>query len=305
MKSKNGNKKKVEKAKKVETVEVVEKSNTLTNVIVSIISLLALGIIFYIIYINFIKVNNVDIKGSELSAEDVYKLGKEKYDFISSKKSSYDDSLILYKASNVDIYNIDNKDLLLIAYSSLSKEDKNIKGTSLNECFLNNKKYTYDTYPDTCQSESFDKNILQEQITNHFDSKTKIKFEEFNPSGSMTCVFNNKYKCYLNQNDVKLQDHLTLTYYSSSELNNNRLSVYSYVLSIRKVGSNTGIFSDVLGINKIDSYENYMSLTKDILDSQNTEKLFEKYKDKLIKYRATFLLENNNFVFYSNEIVSN
>ena len=283
----------------------LNKSSNFVNIITFIIAIALIAYLAYFGYNKFIKINDVKQNNGDLQSSDVYSLGKEKYTFISSKRDEYDNSLIFYKDVNLNINNIGNKDILNVAYSNLSKEDKNVNGSASYDCFLNNGTYTLDNYPDSCQSESFDKSVLEEQVINIFSRNINVEYTNFNPTGSMSCYFDNSYKCYLNQNEVNTEKFLTLTSYAYAEYLNDRLFVYSYLLAVKIYGSDAGIYSDIKATDKIDSYENYLSLTNGVITDETTSKLVDKYKDKISKYKAIFINENGKYVFYSNEKVSN
>jgi len=283
----------------------MEKKNIIFNIITTIITIIIIiGLIFFV-YNNFLKINSVNIDNiSNLSSGDVYTLGKNKYSSLVNKNNIYTNGNIFFKNSNVDINNISNQDILYIAYSNLSLEDKNISGSASDDCFLNNNVYTKETYPSTCSIEKFDKKILEEQVNNFFSSNIKVEYTDFRPSASQICYLEDTYTCYLSSENVDFQNYLTLTSYSSAELEDNKLFVYSYLITIRKVGMESGIYSDANASNKIDDISSYYNITNDYITDDNTAKLINNYKDKISKYKSTFVLENNNYVWYSTEKVS-
>lgn len=281
------------------------KNEKLSTILLTIIILLIMGVLLFLGYKFFF---NVDISNSkDLAPIKTEEIGKEKYQFLYAKHSALNNEFIFFKNNDVNINNINNQDVLMVLYSMLSKDDKNINGEVNNDCYLDNNIYNKDNYPSSCYNESFDKRVLEEQYKNYFSQSLKVNYTDFFSSGSQECfIFDNIYKCYLNRGNLTINNYLTLMDYDYAMMNNDDLEVYSYLLTIRDSYDKDyemGIYSDSLATNRIDDLTYYNNEINGVIDSSNTKKIIEKYRSKITKYKSTFVKENKNYVWKSTEIV--
>ena len=281
-----------------------------SNFIGIIISLVIVGGLVFVFFKYFLNVDNVNKPNNQtikLTDEEINKLGKEKFQMLYSKHNYLTNNFIFFKDNNVDINNIDGQDILSSLYTFLSKEDKNITGTFNENCFLNKGIYTKDNYPDSCPMETFDKSLLEEQYYNNFDGALKINYKDFYSSSNQECfLMQSTYKCYLNSVDIISQDYLTITDYDSAKIVDNKLEVYSYLLTIRKNKSDeyqAGIYSNSSATKYIDDLSYFNGEVGDSISNQTTQELIKKYSDKITKYKSTFIKSNNNYVWHSTEII--
>ena len=282
----------------------------LSNIISVIISIAIVGILGFIVYKNFIKINdnsnnNYGNTGTNnsLNDKDINKIGFEKYNLLYSKENIADKSFIFFKDNDVNSDNLSNQDKLYLLYSFLSDEDKNKTGNYDENCFLDKGVYTRDNYPDSCSKETFDKNILAERNSYYLDN-VSVNYEDFNATSVLKCyIDSSKYNCYLNKTNLIIPKYLTIMKYDSSTLNNNTLEVFNYLLTVRKNNDSTykkGIYSNSSATNKIDD------LTTEIGDEINQElvdNLINQYKDKITKYKSTFVKVDNRYLWQKTEIV--
>ncbi|MBR1417291.1 MAG: hypothetical protein IJ572_05735 [Bacilli bacterium] len=280
-----------------------------TNIISTIVTLIiVIVLVFFLIKLLIPnQKDNVNENNLNLSVQEINKLGKEKFNFLNSKHTVLTNNLIFFSNNNIDINSIKNDDILYIAYSMLSLEDKNITGTSDSDCFLELGYYTKDNYPDKCSKERFDKNLLEEQINLNFSNNIKVNYQDFKSSGNQICLINsNEYNCYLQRFDLKLADYLTITNYDYAVLKDDLLEVYSSLLTIRRKDNDVlseGVYKDSLATIKIDDLSYYNSTTNDIINNETTNLLINKYKEQATKYKSIFKKQNSNYVWVSTELI--
>ena len=254
--------------------------------------------VFFLSYSFNMKNLNIN---KTLNSSDLNKLAKEKFTSISSKRDLATNELIFFNENNIDINNISKENMLYIAYTLISKEDTLKTGEVLDDCFEENK----DNYPEKCYLEVIDKNLLDEQIRNYFSSNISISYNDFNISANQTCYFkDNIYNCYLNRNNVTINDYKIVNVYDSYEYEDNKLIVYSYLLTIRDNGNKLkedGIYSDSKATNLIDNLDYYNNTLNKQISGDNANKIVEHYKDQISKYKTIFVKENDNFVWLSTE----
>ena len=282
----------------------MEKDNKVGNII---ITLIVLAVIVAAVYCGYKFLFNVDENSSNLNPVKIEDVGKEKFSFLYSKHNVYNNDFIFFKNNDVNINNIDNQDVLMTLYTMLSKEDKNRSGEANNECFLDKGNYTKDNYPSTCYKETFDKSILEEQFNNYFSPNLKVKYTNFLSSGNQECYIDNStYNCYLKRNNVSIREYVTVMDYDYSILNDDKLEIYSYLLTIRSSKYNNyleGIYSDSEATKYIDNLSYYNTELNGIIDSSTTKRIIEKYRSKISKYKSTFIKNNKNYVWVSTELV--
>ena len=242
----------------------------------------------------------------ELSTSDISKLALDKYNSINNVRNLENNELIFFNDMFIDVNTISNEDVLYIAYSLLSKEDKKISGTIDDKCYLSNE-VSIDNYPSDCYLEVINKSLLEEQIRNYFSSSINISYNTFNISSNQTCyLIENDYKCYLNRNSASVNDYYHIGEYDSYELENDYLVVYSYLLTVRKKDDaiyKEGIYSDSKATKYIDNLVFFQTNTNRTFDSDTSKKLIDNYKDKISKYKSIFVKENNNYVWLSTQLV--
>lgn len=279
------------------------------NNISLVIALIILGIIGFFVYKNFISVDSEAKPNSniKMSNDDLYKLGKEKFQMLYSKHKYNTNEFIFFKDEDVTINNLENQDALSCLYTFLSNEDKNKTGSVLNDCFLDKGVYTKENYPNNCLKENFDKSLLEEQYYNNFDSSLKVDYNDFFATNSQKCfITGTTYNCYLNNSDVSLLKYVTITNYDKAEINDNKLDVYSYLLTIRKSDNENyeaGVYSNASATNKIDDLSFFNGNVGDSISTKMVDDLINYYKDKITKYKSTFIKSNNNYVWQSTTII--
>ena len=234
------------------------------------------------------------------------KLAQDKYYSISSMRNILTNDLIFFSDKSVDVNNIDMDKLLYVAYFNINSEDRVTKGTVSDDCYLSDN-LTKDNYPDKCFIEIVDKNILDEQIRIFFSSKANISYNDFIISSNQKCSFkDNIYSCYLDRSPLKMNNYNTISKYDSYEYVDDKLIVYSYLLSIRDSYDKNyemGIYSDSKATLKIDDLNYYENDIHKTITQETVAKLIEHYKDNISKYKSTFVKENNNYVWYSTELI--
>ena len=275
-----------------------EQHNNMFSFAIAIVVVLVC--VFFLSYSFQMKNNNYN---KSLNKNDLNKLAQEKFTSISNKRDLASNELIFFNENSLDINNISKENILYIAYTLISKEDTIKSGEVLDECFGLDK----DNYPEKCYLEVIDKNLLDEQIRNYFSSNINVSYNEFNISANQTCYFkDNIYNCYLNRNPVTINDYKVVNVYDSYEYNDNKLEVYSYLLTIRDTNSKLkedGIFSDSKATKLIDNLDYYTNTLNKQITGDNAKKLVDHYKDDISKYKSTFVKENDNYVWLSTEKV--
>ena len=238
-----------------------------------------------------------------MNNEEIKEYGRDKFYFINSINNINTNQLVFFTDRNLTYKDLSNNDKLSIGYNLISIEDRNQKGKTTDECF------NASDYPSDCFSEKFDKNILLEQLRNVFGKSIDITYMDFKPSVNVSCYLKeNSYECRLNRGELVLSNLQQITMYSSSEIKNNQLIVYSYILSV-KAGTSfeeeeKGVYSDALGQNKIDDLNYYNQLFGDSISQEDKNKLINHYIDKATKYKSTFDRNGNDYVWISTEIES-
>ena len=277
------------------------KKNKYFNILIGLIVVVALVAISYFVYRIFSI--SPDQEPNVITENDIIKMGMDKFELLSSKTNIYDNKPIFFTNEDLNINNISNQDILNIAYSRMSQEDKNGVGEVKDYCFDK----SLDLYTDDCYKETFDKSLLQEQIKYFFSGDIKYNFENFNTSGNLLCTINNDtYTCTLNKNPFYNDYILTVRMFDSVKKNGDYLEVYSYLITIvRKPINNkeSGIYSDANSTNKIDDITFFDENVNDNLNKDNYKKLINKYKDKATKYKSTFKSFEEDYVWVSTEIV--
>lgn len=280
-------------------------NNKNSNVIYFMVALLILVLTGYLIYKIFLNINNPLEENTRVpitnNKEVINELGSDKHSFLSSKKSTSNRLPIFFKDTEVNISNIDVKDVLAIAYNSLSTEDKNGVGENSNECANSS---TLEDYPENCYKETIDIKILEDKIKSIFGSNYNINYQDFNATLSIYCQLNNNnYVCYYHKSDFTSPDYNILLAYKNSEIINNNLVVYSYLISVNNK-SNGGVYSDVNLSNYIDDLEYYKSATTNGLTAESSKEIVNHYSASATQYKSTFIKDNNNYVWSKTELVS-
>ena len=234
------------------------------------------------------------------------KLAEEKYYSVSSNRELGTNSLIFFNDKNIDINTISSEDVLYVAYTLLNQEDRVTSGETLDECYINGKN-DIENYPSKCYLETINKSLLDEQIRNYFSNNIKITYTDFKISSNQTCYYNNNtYKCYLNKSDSTIDNYRTISKYDSYDYVEDKLIVYSYLLTIRDSYDKDyehGIYMDSKATRRIDTLDYFENELNKTVNQENIAKLINRYKDKASKYKTVFVKENNNFVWYSTEKV--
>ena len=273
-----------------------EKNSALVSFMIAFVIVVAL--IGFLIY-GFDKKNrNYNVA---LDTKDLNKLAYDRFTSISSKRNILTNELIFFKDSKVDISNINKNDILYVAYTMLSKEDTTKSGEILDSCYN-----VKDNYPNECYLEVIDKNVLDEQINNYFSNDIKIDYNDFKISSNQTCYFkDNIYNCYLTKNEVNINNIITVNIYDSFEYSDDKLIVYSYLLTIRDRANkdfSEGVYSDVNASKLIDDLSYYDNEINKRINQDTSSKIVEYYKDKISKYKSVFVRENDNYVWLSTEL---
>ncbi len=273
-----------------------------TNFISFMISVaIVVCLVFFLIYSFDRKNQAYDNSKGDI---DISKLAEEKYYSISSKRELGTNRLIFFNENNIDISSINSEDVLYVAYTLLNQEDRVTKGEALDECYITNKS-AINSYLDNCYMETINKSLLDEQIRNYFSNSINISYNDFKISSNQTCYFiDNNYKCYLIRSNTTIDNYRTLNKFDSYEYEDNKLIVYSYLLTIRDSYDKDyeqGIYMDSKAIKKIDNLSYFESEFNKAINQETTSRLIDYYKDKISKYKTTFVRENNNFVWYSTE----
>src|SRR5574344_904710 len=280
----------------------------LMNFIYFIIAFLIVFLFLFIIYENFIKIKkpsgNVTTSTS-LTQEQIDTLGKEKFDWLNAQLKVNNNKPIFFTNATLNTVSIDNNDVLSILYNALSSDDHKGTGNTDNSCFSSS---DLSSYPTNCYKETFDKSILTEKAKKYFSTSLNINYTDFTAAGSKYCYFNNNsYTCVLKVADIKIADILILTGYDTSKIENDKLEVSSYLLTVKRdldvyKDSEKGIYSDLDGTNKIDNLDAFKSLTSSGLNANTTKEIIDKYKDRITIFKSTFTKIDDNYVWESTSI---
>ena len=268
--------------------------------------MIALVLVFALIAFLIFNFNNTNREFSKDDNKDKTKLALDKYSSISSKRDVLTNELIFFRDSKVDINNIEADKVLYVAYSNLSTEDRVVKGSVSEECYFSDS-VNASNYPNDCFIEVIDKGLLEEQIRNYFSSKVNISYNNFAISSNQICYLEgNIYNCYLDKSTPDMINYNPISKYDSYEIDGDNLIVYSYLLTIRDAYDKTyetGIYSDSKATNKIDDLTYYENELNKIITQDTIAKLIDNYKDKISKYKTVFVKDNNNYVWYSTELI--
>ena len=274
------------------------KSNIFLNIIYFIIAFLIIFLISFVIYENFIKIKSPTVTdtSSALTQTQIDTLGKDKFTWMNSALKKMNNYPVFFTNNSIDVNNFDNNDLLSIAYNALTNDDKHGTGTTDSSCFktATGESTNLSNYPSNCYKESFDKSLLKEQIDKTFTSNLNVNYQDFKPSGSKACsITDSTYTCYLNMSDIDIASILIITGYDHTEYANNKLIVYSKLLTVKREldiypKDIQGIYSDLDGTNKIDDLTYYDNATAAGLSSESKESLINKYKDSITTYKSVF-----------------
>ena len=274
------------------------------KILSSIIALVIIGAAIIYVY-KYVLIDENNNQNKELTSVEVDKIGKEKFDIINSKHRLSDNGLIFFTNNTISNKTISNEDILYVSYTMMSLEDKNKSGEVKEECFLDNNKYNQDNYPITCSKETFDKDILGEQVNNLFGN-INVNYSDFRPSASQKCFLKgDTYNCYLDRSSMSVLKYFTVSNYAYTTYEEGKLYIYSYLLTFRKNDTSdyeAGIYSDSNATNKIDDLNYYLNELHDNLNSETSTKLIEKYRNSITMYKSTFEKYNNNYVWVSTEI---
>ena len=284
------------------------------NVIGVLLAFLIIGVSGFIIYKNFIEIgSNLEQKPTNNSnssnkspkkEEDINKIGFEKYNMLYSKNTYTDNTFIFFRDKDVDVNNISNQDKLFLLYSFLSSEDKNKTGSYSEDCFLNKGLYNKNNYPDSCSKETFDKEILAERLKTNFDNNMTVDYKDFFATSSNQCFINNStYTCYLNASNYQIMPYTTFMKYEETKQVDDKLEIYNYLLTVRKFASSNyskGVYSNSSATNKIDDLPFEIG---DTITQELTDKLINQYRDKITKYKSTFIKVNNDYLWQKTEII--
>ncbi len=308
--SKKNDNKIVEKKKEVNNSSTEKKEVRKPKLFDYIIAIAIVSCICVFIYNKFIKISDYkNIESFDVIENDnsdnnekLKQIGLEKFYFMNSKYNVGTNDLLFFKNEKIEFRNLKYDDKLSIAYNALSTEDKNITGSITDECLKTS--ININNYPQECYKEEFDKNLIIEKLKQYFGNNVDVTFSDFNPTGSIKCIFNgDKCNCYNIRSDIKLSDLYTLTKFDSANFESNKLIIYSSLLVVKKADifneEEKGIYSDLNGTEKIDNldvFNKYGNLT-----TENINELLDYYKDKTTKYKSVFVKENNDFVWISTE----
>ena len=283
-----------------------KKPNIIMSIFILIGIIIIIGVISYYVYDNFIKIKSIDNNNiNNKKSLDINKIGEEKFYFLRSQNRVDNHKLLFFTENKIlDASNINNNDILAVIYSNIGDENKNITGNSDSNCAV------LDQYPSNCYKESFDINILKNQVNNFFTNKININYNNFYPSIYKYCTLNNNnYECILKQSDFKVDMLFTLVSLYETKLEDNNLVLYTGLITVKRNTDGVpeeekGVYSDSLGLNKIDNLNYFNNLTNGMYSNELTKQLLEHYKNSATKYKTTFVLENNNYVWLKTEIIN-
>ena len=273
-----------------------ESNDVFASIVTAVITLLIIIGGCYFLYTNFISVkapNSKDYSNSFISDKDALELGEERYYWMVSHKNYDDNEYVFFKNKEVNVNNINNEDVLIMAFNALDEKDRN---------------HNYNCKDNTCNVDSFNINILKEAVNNYFSNNLNVKYEDFRPTGNLLCsISGNQYNCKIETIHLKIDPIYTIPGFIDAKVGGNKLYVYSSYISVKREldvykEEDRGIYANSNLDNKIDDLKQFKKYEYD-LTRENANKLVQYYKDKLQIYKSTFVLYNNSYVWEKTELV--
>ena len=296
--------KKVEEVKEVQEVE--NEGNKVVNFIIALVIIIVIG---YFVYNSFIKINKPTDGDGNLTSTDIRRIGEEKYNWLVSQTNVFNHRPVFFGLNDIDYTTVSNQDILSIAYNQIQEDDKVRSGDSSSRCLLDVDVDGLNNYQDGCYTEIFDVKLLEEQVKKYFVDGMNVTYTDFVATGSKKCfISDNKYKCILKMSKFTVDKGYLVNALKKIETVDDKLYVYSVSFLVKRAddevpGDDIGVYNDVLGTKKIDNINYYNEVTKGGLDKNSDKKLSDKYYDQLVKYKTTFILHDNEYIWDKTEVM--